>query len=194
MDKNKIIILALIVIIIALVVSIVATMPNMSKQDTNLTFKNTTIIEGDSIKILLADTNGTPLENQSVNVTITNEDNSKDYHSAITNSDGIASLKIDKKAGTYDVTLNYGGNDRYNGCNGTEKLKIDEVVEAEISSSSSSSSSEQSQTHASGLTDEEIDAYIQRDLDKRAENGVSSSYDYEGARNFYENVPPTGME
>ena len=195
MKKEKILILILVIVIIALVVGIIATMPNVTKQDTNLTFKsNSTLTEGDSIKIQLTDVNGAPLINQSVNITITNEDGSKDYHSSTTNSEGIASFKIDKKVGSYNVTLNYGGNDSYNACTLTQELKIEEVAEVEVSSSSSSSSSSQSQTYASGLTDDEIDAYIQRDLDKRAENGVSSSsYDYQEAREFYETVPPTGM-
>ncbi|WP_405290294.1 hypothetical protein [Methanobrevibacter sp.] len=41
MDKNKMIILALIVIIAALLVGMVAMMPNMSKQNTILKFKST---------------------------------------------------------------------------------------------------------------------------------------------------------
>lgn len=201
MDKNKILIIALIVIIVALVVGIVAIMPNMNKHDTNLVFKsNSTIIEGDSIKVQLTDVNGTKLENQTVNVVIINKDKSKEIIPVVTNSKGVASLKIDKSSGTYDVEFNYEGNDTYNGCNITEKLKVKEkVVEAEASSdnsyddySESSYSSSAEQTYPSGLTDAEIEAYIQNDLDIRAQNGIDSEYDYEGAREFYENCPPTG--
>ena len=38
MDKNRIIIIALLLIIIVLLAGIIAVMPNMNKQDTNLTF------------------------------------------------------------------------------------------------------------------------------------------------------------
>ena len=196
MDKNKIVILVLSIIVIALVVGIFALMPNMSKHDTNLTFKsNSTITEGGSIKILLSDINGTPLKNQTVNITIVSKDKSKEYHSVVTNNNGTAKLKVNNGAGEYKVELNYGGNGSYNGCNLTKKLKIEEKVEqVEYTSSSGDSSSSQSQTYASGLTDEEIEAHIQRDLDIRAQNGVKSKYDYQEARNFYENVPPTGMK
>lgn len=198
MDKNKIIILAFIVVIAALIVGMVALMPNTNKQDTKLTFKSeATLNEGDSVEIKLADVNGTPLKNQTVNVTITHEDNSKDYKSVVTNAKGAASFKIDGP-GEYKIRLDYGGNDNYAGCNATKKIKIEEevveaeVVEAEVTPSESYSSTPQSQ-YASGLTDDEIEAYIQRDLDERAKNGVEGEYDYEQARDFYENVPPTGM-
>ena len=53
MDKNKIIILALIVVIAAILVGMAFTMmPNMAKQDTKLKFKsNSTLTKGDSLKI-----------------------------------------------------------------------------------------------------------------------------------------------
>ena len=59
------------------------------------------------------------------------------------------------------------------------------------SGSSSSSSSSSSSRHPSGLTDAEIDAYIQRDLNERAANGIYDGYDFQEARSFYENVPPS---
>ena len=51
MEKNKIIIIALIVIIVALLVGIAATtMPNVNKKDTNVTYKGKSkITEGDTI-------------------------------------------------------------------------------------------------------------------------------------------------
>ena len=80
MDKNRIIILALVVLIIALLVGIFAVMPNMEK--------------------------------------------------------------MDKDPGEYEITITYGGNDKYNGCNATKKITIDEeVVEATTSQSDNSDSS-----------------------------------------------------
>lgn len=143
MENNKIIIIVLIVVIAALLVGIVAMMPNMNKQDTNLTFKSkTTLNEGDSLKIKLTDTNGTAIANQTVNITITDKDGSCDYHSVVTNENGTGKLKMDKNAGEYNVTVSYGGNDKYNGCNDTKKITVEEkVAEAQQSSSNSKSSS-----------------------------------------------------
>lgn len=138
MEKNKIIILALIVVIAALLVGIVATMQIPHKQETKLAFKcNATITEGDSIRIQLTDANGTAIANQNVNVTITDKDKTNDYHSVVTNANGVGTLNIDKKAGNYIVTIKYDGNDNYSACNATKKIKIEEkVVEAETTSSS----------------------------------------------------------
>lgn len=133
MDKNKIIIIALIAIIAALLVGVVAMMPNMNKQDTKLTFKsNSTLDEGSSLKIKLTDDNGTAIANQTVNVTITDGDESSDYHSVVTNEKGIGKLKLDKSPGKYNVTISYGGNDQYNGCNATKKITIKEEVVEEV--------------------------------------------------------------
>jgi ABC-type Na+ efflux pump permease subunit len=144
MDKNKMIILALIVVIAALLVGMAFTMmPNMGKQDTKLKFKsNSTLKEGDSLKIKLTDANGTAIANQTVNITIKDKKGASDSHSVVTNAKGVGTLKLDKGAGKYNVTVSYGGNDKYNGCNATKKITIKEkVAEAETTSSSSSSSS-----------------------------------------------------
>ncbi|WP_407424067.1 Ig-like domain-containing protein [Methanobrevibacter sp.] len=142
MDKNKIIIMALIAIILAILVGIFASMPNVNKQDTNLTFmSNSTITKGDSVEIKLADGNGNPLVNQTVNVTVTDENRASDYHSVVTDENGIGVLKLDKSAGEYNVTVSYGGNDNYNGCNTTQQMTIEEkAVEAQASPQDSQTS------------------------------------------------------
>ena len=152
MDKNKIIILALIVVIAALLVGMAFTMmPNMTKQDTKLKFKsNSTLTKGDSLKIKLTDANGTAIANQTVNITITNKNGASDNHSVVTNAKGVGTLKLDKGAGKYNVTVSYGGNDKYNGCNATEKLTIEEKVDEVQSTSSSGSDSSSSSNYDSG--------------------------------------------
>ena len=140
MDKNKVIILALIAIIAVLLVGFAAMMPNTNRQDTKLTFKcNDTLTEGDSVKIKLTDNNGIELANQEVNITIIDDKNRSDYHSVVTDDDGVGSLEIDKSAGNYTIAANYGGNENYNGCNATEKITIEEQVVEDIQSESSNS-------------------------------------------------------
>ena len=137
MEKNKIIIIALIVIIAALLVGMVAMMmPNMAKKDTTLTFKgNSTIDEGGSIKIKLTDDNGNVIAGQTVNVTVKDKDKASSYYSVETNDQGIGTLKLDKDAGKYDVTVTYAGNDKYKSCNATKKITIEEgTAEAEQTS------------------------------------------------------------
>lgn len=139
MEKNKIIIVALIVVIAALLLGIVAVMPNMNKQDTYLVFKsNDEITEGDFLKFELDDSNGTPLANQTVNITFSDGDDSSSYYSAVTNAKGIGKLTIDKGAGDYLVTISYGGDDKFNGCSSTRNITVlEKVAEAQVESSSS---------------------------------------------------------
>ena len=141
MDKNKIIIIALIVIIAVLLVGIAAMMmPNMAKQDTKLKFKsNSTLTEGDSLKVKLTDANGTALANQTVNITITGKNGSSDYHSVVTNKKGIGTLKLDKNPGKYTVNVTYGGNENYTGNTTTQKLTVKEEEKVVASQTSSSS-------------------------------------------------------
>lgn len=143
MDKNKIIIVALIVIIVALLVGMAAMMmPNFQKKDTNIKFKgNSKFNEGDYLKIVLSDADGSAIIGQTVNITITDKDKTSDYHSVETDEQGIGKLKLDKDAGKYTVTITYGGNDKYNGCNATKKITINKKVEEAESSSSSSTPS-----------------------------------------------------
>lgn len=127
MERNKIIIIALLVVIAVLLVGIFASMPNFTKADSKLEIiGNDTLAEGDSLQVKLTDANGTALANQSVNITVTDKDSSRDYHSVVTNDDGIGTLKLDKSAGEYTIIITYGGNNEYNSCNATQKITIKE--------------------------------------------------------------------
>lgn len=167
MERNKIIIIALIVVIVALLIGMVAMMvPNMMKKDTTLTFKGkSTIEEGNSIKIILTDVDGSTIAGQTVNVTITDKNKAKDYHSVETDENGVGTIKLDKDAGKYTITINYGGNDKYKSCNATKKITIKEKeAEAESSSSSSSSSTPSAYAYKSDGTpmysQAEVDRYM----------------------------------
>lgn len=150
MDKNKIILIALIVVIIAFLVGIFAAMPNMNKQNTNITFmSDDTLNEGDSIKIKLTDSNGNLLVNQTVSVTIIGSNNASSSYSIVTNETGFGDLKLDKIAGEYNVIVEYGGSNNYAGCSNAQKLTIKEKV-AEVESTSSSSNTGSNSNYDSG--------------------------------------------
>ena len=138
MENNKLIIIALLVIIIALLACILTVMPNMNKQDVKLAFiSDSTINEGDSIEIQLTDMNGTPLANQSLNVSVT-DGNKTDYHSILTNGDGKATLDIDKSAGDYGVSVRYDGNSNY------RQSSISQNVTVKVPQTTSASTGSQS--------------------------------------------------
>ena len=129
MDKNKIMIVVLIVVIVALLAGIFSMMPNMAKQDTNLTFKGkSTLSEGELLKLKLTDLNGTALANQTINITITDNNNVKYYFSVETNGNGTGKLELNLEPGKYKVTVSYGGNNNYNPSNATKNITIEEEV------------------------------------------------------------------
>lgn len=131
MNNKNIIIIALIAIIVILLVGIIAVMPNFNKIDTNLNFNsNSTLNEEDSLQLALNDINGNPINGQTVNITITDTNGANSLYSLKTNEKGIGTLKLDKDAGNYTITLYYGGNENYKSCNASENIVINEVVEA----------------------------------------------------------------
>ena len=143
MEKNKLIIIVLLVVIAVLLAGILVSMPNYAKADSQLEIiGNDTLNEEDNYQIKLTDVNGTALSNQTVKITFTDKDNSTSDYSVVTNDEGVGEIKLDKNAGEYDITVIYAGNDAYNSCNATKKLTIEEkIVEAQQSSSNSESSS-----------------------------------------------------
>ena len=91
MDRQKIIILALIVMVVILLVAVFSMMPGFTKQNTEITFKNnSTLTKGDSLNITLTDANGTALADQTVNITIADGNNAENYHYAVTDENGTA--------------------------------------------------------------------------------------------------------
>lgn len=150
-NRNKIIILALIVVIIALLIGIFATMPNMAKMDSKLTFEsNSTLSEEGLLKIKLTDDNGNAIVNQTVNITITDRNKTSDYHSVVTDSNGIGTLKLEKSPGNYSVTVVYGGNDNYASCNATNEVTIEEKIIEQTNQQSSEYTADESNSQSAG--------------------------------------------
>lgn len=142
MDRNKLIILGLIVVIVLLAVALFSVFHFNAKTDTKVVVKsNSTMYEGDSLMIMLSDANGTGLANQTVNITVTDKDNSGSHYSVVTNAKGLAKLEIDKSAGEYNVALDYGGNDKYAASNATKSITVKKAETTATPASSSSASS-----------------------------------------------------
>ena len=141
MDRNKIIIVALIIIIVALIVGMVAIMPGFGKESANLTIKsNDTISQGESVKIELSDMNGTPIDNETVNVTIEDDNGDVEHKSAVTNDDGVAKVKIEEP-GNYTVNCTFEGNDNFTQNTTTQEVEVvEDVVESEDTDSDDSDS------------------------------------------------------
>lgn len=182
MDKYKITICVLVAIVIVLLVGLVAVMPHENKQNTNLTFLNgQELNEGDSIQIKLTDANGTALANQTVNITVTDKDRISDYHSVVTNGEGIGTLKLNKSAGEYNITISYGGNDKYLNSSSTQKVTVKQTVSESVGSTTNNGDYlEGPEVDSLGITKEQVIRAKQasgRDVKYDAESGIYVQYD-----------------
>ena len=187
MERDKIIIIALIAIIAILLVSIIAIMPNIMKKDTQVTINSkSTLNEGDSIKIRLIDENGVAIANQNVNISI-NNGTVTDYHSITTDNQGIGKLELDKKAGSYDVCVIYSGNDNYKGCNATKMIKIEEVAEAEPTYTQSAPTAYAYQSDGTPM-------YSQSEVDRYMSHKYGPGTNYHIGSNGYVDMDEPGVD
>lgn len=133
MEKNKLIVMVLIAVIAVLIIGLAVVMPNYGKEKANITIQsNDTISQGDSIKIELSDVNGTPIENETVNVTLTDENGTEEVKVAVvTDDEGIAEVEVeDEDAGNYTVECTFEGNDNFTENTTSQEIEIvEEVVE-----------------------------------------------------------------
>ena len=165
MDKNQWIIVGLVIVIIALIIGLAVMMQAPTKENVKLTIKNKKVIEeGENVKIQLTDMNGTPIKDQTVNISVTDKDGTTDYHSVVTNEKGVGKLKLDKNPGKYTVNCTYGGNENYtaNTTNQTLKIKekpVEESTNVDYTSYSSSSEDNRPEVDSSGITRQQADKY-----------------------------------
>lgn len=178
MDKNKLIILALIIIIILFAIGICATMFGHAKEDTKVIIRcNSTMHEGDVVYIKLIDLNKTPIKNQTINVTVTDKDKTNSYYSVVTNVKGVAKLKLDKDVGNYTINCTYAGNENYTGNSSVKKFSIEEeVVETQNSSSSYSSGDTSGYTYSP-----QHQSYIRDDGQWSTSPKGEQTYTYKGS-------------
>ena len=158
MDYNKIIYLLVVVFIVLLIAGFAFFNTSFAKKDTavNVTSENT-LNDGDYFSIQLGDSNGNPLDNQVVNITISDAGGGENHQQVTTDGSGNGMLQLNGlTSGEYTFSVVFGGNGDYNSCNTTIKITI---AAAQPTSSSSSESSAQ----------------------------TSDWYDSEGVLHFYEN-------
>lgn len=124
MNKN-IIIAILVVIIIAAVAAFALGQPATTdgKLNTQINFlSQNNLKNGDQIQFELKDAQGQAVAGQVVNITYNNE-----KYSVVTDNSGKAFLTIaGEAAGQYDVTVDYKGNDKYNGCTAKTTVTVEE--------------------------------------------------------------------
>lgn len=139
MDRNKMIILAIIAAIAIVLIGLAVVMPGFGKEKSNVTIKsNDTVSQGETIEIELTDVNGTPIDNETVNVTMTDENGTEEINvEVVTDDEGVAEVEIDEEqeAGNYTVECTFEGNDNFTEDTVTQEIEIveEEVVEEDTS-------------------------------------------------------------
>lgn len=138
MNKN-IIIAILVVIIIAAVAAFVFTHPATTtdgKLNTQINFlSENTLKNGDQIQFELKDAKGNAVTGQIVNITYNNE-----KYSVVTDNSGKAFLTIaGEDPGKYDVTVDYNGTDKYNGCTAKTTVTVEEGTSTTAANSTANS-------------------------------------------------------
>jgi len=96
------------------------TISSKSKLDTSSVVKNSTIVKGKYVEVYLVDENGNPIKNQNVTFNIFNKNYTK-----LTNSLGVASLKLNANLGTYTIKVSYKGAKNYS--SNSKSINIDIV-------------------------------------------------------------------
>ena len=164
MDKQKIII-GLIIVIIALAAVILVSNLNPAKTDSQITVTSKSeLSSNDSYTIKLTDINNNPIAGQEVNITITGSNGTKTTKTITTADSGKAKCKLKEfEGGNYTVQAIYGGNEKYSGCNNTQKIEIINKAEdtqptKTVSETTSDSSSDNNEEHDDGYWETSPDA------------------------------------
>lgn len=153
-DKKIIIILIAIIAVLAVAIGAMLLQQNTQEPTIIKITSEKSQYEGGKLSIKLTDFNKTGLNDEIVNITITNSKGKVVVDDVVkTNSKGNAKLDLDLKKGKYSINVTYGGNENYTGNNTTQKLTIKEKVVKTQSISSSSSHSSSSDTYVERTED-----------------------------------------
>ena len=135
--KNIILVIAIIVVVFGAVSFLMAHQAHPKIDSKVIMTSADNITEGDNITVKLTDVNNTPLSNQKLNITIVGSSRGSLQKVLTTDSQGQASLKVDNSTiGNCVIKVKYGGNDKYNGCNFTDTLIINQKVVVKIPTNS----------------------------------------------------------
>lgn len=195
MEKNKLIIIALIVIIIAILAIVATFSMESAKTDTKIYFmSNESLSHDDYIKVgLQAEFDN--LAGKTIHFKFIDEKGNVNEYSVGTDVNGKAKLNLkDIDAGNYTVNITFEGDDKYNPSSTSQKLEIkDNVVEETVTQQSTQSPS----SSDDGLYyDEEINVYYDSngiivDPDGQHFQGAGESYNkYRDARDRWERGEP----
>ncbi|WP_298501440.1 Ig-like domain-containing protein [uncultured Methanobrevibacter sp.] len=141
MEKNHIIIIALLAVIALLVICLGALiLQDLNKSECELIIRcGESMSNGETIEIKLIDLNKTPISDATVNVQLTNGNETKEY-TVTTDNNGTGNLTLsDISDGEYSINCTFNGNDNYKPATASKKFNYTDTVSASGTSQGSSS-------------------------------------------------------
>ena len=132
---------------------------NPFKENVNLTVTSAASLNDcDNFAVSLSTSNGAPIANAVVDITIIDANGVKNPQKVTTDGSGNGVLQMNGiNPGTYNVTVSYSGNDKYASNTISQNLQMNEAKTISVSSGSSSFSSS-----SGGTVTLELNAYDQR--------------------------------
>lgn len=134
---NKKIIIAILAIIIIGAGAFAVHQFSGSKLNTSINFLgNDTFQNGEQVQFELKDSNGNALSGKTVNITFNNE-----KYVVTTDQNGKGYLTISgEDPGKYDITVDFAGDDKYNGCSGKLTITVtDDKADSDVTNTSTAS-------------------------------------------------------
>ena len=125
MNKNIIIAILVVIVIAAGAALMFGHQQHANgKVATEINFLSETNLQnGEQVQFQLKDAQGNALSGQNVNITF----NSNEKYSITTDQDGKGYLTISEEdTGTYDIKVDYAGNDKYEGCSAKATITVEE--------------------------------------------------------------------
>lgn len=155
MERNKLILLCVCVVVVVFVACSSFFVLN-SSVGTSLSTSGLSVNQGDNFTITLSDDQGNNLSNKTINMTLSNGNQSKDYNFT-TDSNGVVSLPVNLPAGNYTVNCTFMGDDDYGNSSISQNLLVNGTNEI-LSSNSKGSGSSLGGSSDSGSND--LDGYV----------------------------------
>lgn len=145
------------------------------KYNTQINFLGeTTVKNGDDIQFELKEVNGNGIANQGVNITYV-KDGAIENYTVVTDNEGKGYFSIDaEQPGSAEITVTYGGNNKYNSCTAKESITIEEGT---------SQNTKQVPTNSSASTS----LYNQQNVSNQTGNQTGEQLFYNSEYNFYYN-------
>ena len=158
MNKRKISVIFAIILIFAVLVTMSCLSAGLFKSDSEIKVLTNKTLNQDEKFIVQLNGQGQNLTNKTVHFKlIDKKGHAKDYN-ATTNKNGKAKLKLkDVKPGTYTVNVSFDGDDKFNGANATQKIKVKKVVVEQPAETQQTAEESYSESYQSSEGNEVVD-------------------------------------